>query len=138
MNDDGRRNDGRVIDIEDEPLHAPRWGWRAWAVVSLILLFLVAPRLLGIAVTSLWFDLPVYDMVSGWLSGLALIVLVVALCYAGLATAQRLTDRHSSLSQGIPNKAFAAVSWLLALWLGLLAWGVSLSRYSALWEDHTT
>jgi uncharacterized protein len=82
------------------------------------------------------FTLPVYDLLSGWLTAISVIIFLgaivsslVAIPQAGLKSGAAPTRRATS---------FAAVSWAFALVLLGLALDVYLSRYPYLWDDHQT
>jgi uncharacterized membrane protein (UPF0182 family) len=80
------------------------------------------------------FTLPVYDLLSGWLSVLAFFALVASLIYA----AATVSERESAAAGADRRTRYAAVSCALAAYLLLLAWDVFLSRYPYLWRDHQT
>jgi uncharacterized membrane protein (UPF0182 family) len=79
------------------------------------------------------FSLPVYDLISSWAIVLAFIVLCATIVFALLAAPQKLlkTARPETLRRG-----WAAISIVLAVFLGLLAWRTYLSRFPYLWQDH--
>ena len=81
------------------------------------------------------FTLPVYDLLSGWLTTLAFVVLVAAGAYA-LAT---LPDRDTQAAARAAKQArYAVTSAASACFLLALAWATFLSRYPYLWGEHQT
>ncbi|MEP6818448.1 MAG: UPF0182 family protein [bacterium] len=81
------------------------------------------------------FSLPVYDLLSGWATTLAFVILCAAIAYSLLAVPQNLLKTARKGSARMP---WAAVSLALALLLSLVAWSTYLSRFPYLWEDHQT
>jgi uncharacterized protein len=79
------------------------------------------------------FSLPVYDLLSSWLTSLAFVVLCAAVVYSLLTVPQRVVKSASARSTGT---ALSAVSIALAAFLLTLAWRTYLSRFPYLWEDH--
>lgn len=87
------------------------------------------------------FTLPVYDLLSGWLLSLSIIVLVATIVYALLAMTQEGLQEGLSASASPSNArtiSIRAVGCALAVLLLVVAWNVSLSRYPYLWDDHQT
>ena len=80
------------------------------------------------------FSLPVYDLLTGWLTGIAIVVFLVALGCSLLALPQQALKKGAS-SRGT---SFAAISWTLGLLLVAVSLNVYLSRFPYLWEDHQT
>lgn len=89
------------------------------------------------------FTLPALDAVTSWLLTLAWVVLVGAAVYAALGLLpsggglRAVGARGPSTDSGARAKAYAAVSYALALLLVALALRAYLSRYEYLFEDHT-
>ena len=79
------------------------------------------------------FSLPVYDLLSGWATTLAFVILCAAIAYSLLAVPQNLLKTARQESARMP---WAAISLALALLLSLVAWSTYLSRFPYLWEDH--
>ena len=79
------------------------------------------------------FSLPLYDLLSSWLFGVAIIILIAALAYSLLGLPQTVLKPHVRWSSGA---AFRAVCCALALVLLVLSWRTYLSRFPFLWEDH--
>ena len=81
------------------------------------------------------FSLPVYDLLSSWLTSIAAIILGAAIIYALITLPQGALKVVSKT----PRRAsLAAVSYAFALLLITLAWDTYLSRFPYLWEDHQT
>ncbi|HEX8179367.1 MAG TPA: UPF0182 family protein [Pyrinomonadaceae bacterium] len=81
------------------------------------------------------FALPVYELLSGWLTTVAFIVLVAAGVYA-LAT---LPDKGTqAATRAAQQTRYAAASIAFALLLLALAWATVLARYPYLWDEHQT
>ena len=80
------------------------------------------------------FSLPVYDLLAGWLMGVAVVIFLATLGYSLLTMSQPT----KGIAESARRTSFAAIS--LALALLLLAVGVNtyLSRFPYLWEDHQT
>ncbi|HVF66340.1 MAG TPA: UPF0182 family protein, partial [Pyrinomonadaceae bacterium] len=89
------------------------------------------------------FTLPALDAVTSWLLTLAWVVLVGAFVYSALGLLpsggglRAVDSRASATDSGARAKAYAAVSYALALLLAALALRAYLSRYEYLFEDHT-
>src|SRR2546423_7287852 len=81
------------------------------------------------------FNLPVYQLLSGWLVCLAFIILGATILLALLSLPQK---QRVAATQASRRTSVAAVSIALAVWLLLLAWRFYLSRFPYLWEDHQT
>ena len=79
------------------------------------------------------FSLPLYDLVSSWLFGIALIILVAAIAYSLLGLPQTVLKPTVRWSSGA---AFRGVCCALALFLLVLSWRTYLSRFPYLWQDH--
>ena len=82
------------------------------------------------------FSLPAYDLISSWMTTLALVILCAAIAYLLLAVPQKVLKAAARKdSTGAP---WAAVSLALAVFLAVLAWRTYLSRFPYLWQDHQT
>ncbi len=81
------------------------------------------------------FTYPVYDLLSGWLTTLAFIILVATVVYALATIAEQTTQTGADVTQ---RTRYAAISCALALFLLTLAWDVFLARYPYLWSEHQT
>jgi uncharacterized membrane protein (UPF0182 family) len=79
------------------------------------------------------FSLPLYDLLSSWLFGVAIIILIAAVAYSLLGLPQTVLKPSVRWSSGA---AFRAVCCALALVLLLLSWRTYLSRFPFLWQDH--
>jgi uncharacterized protein len=80
------------------------------------------------------FSLPIYDLLSGWLTALAVIVFLATLiCSLLVNSRDALSPTTTRSDHGIP---FAAISWALVPVLLALSFEVFLSRYPYLWKDH--
>ena len=79
------------------------------------------------------FSLPFYDVLSSWLFGVAIIILIAALAYSLLGLPQTVLKPSVRWSSGA---AFRAVCCALALVLLVLSWRTYLSRFPYLWQDH--
>ena len=79
------------------------------------------------------FSLPLYDLLSSWLLGVAVIILIAALAYSLLGLPQTVLKPSVRWSSGA---AFRAVCCALALVLLVLSWRTYLSRFPFLWQDH--
>ena len=82
------------------------------------------------------FSLPLYDLLSGWLTALCVIVFLATLiCSLLLMSQQTLTNSAGKVGQGT---SLAAVSWAAAPLLLAISLETYLSRFPYLWEDHQT
>ena len=81
------------------------------------------------------FSLPVYDLLCGWATVLAFVILCASIAYSLLAVPQNLLKTARKEPAKLP---WTAVSLALALLLSMLAWGTYLSRFPYLWDDHQT
>ena len=79
------------------------------------------------------FSLPFYDLLSSWLFGVTIIILLAALAYSMLGLPQTVLKPSVRWSSGA---AFRAVCCALALVLLVLSWRTYLSRFPYLWQDH--
>jgi uncharacterized protein len=79
------------------------------------------------------FSLPLYDLLSSWLLGVAFVILVAALAYSLLGLPQTVLKPSVRWSSGA---AFRGVCCALALFLLVVSWRTYLSRFPFLWEDH--
>jgi uncharacterized protein len=79
------------------------------------------------------FSLPFYDLISSWLFGVAVIILLAALAYSLLGLPQTVLKPSVRWSSGA---AFRGVCVALALVLLVLGWRTYLSRFPYLWDDH--
>ena len=81
------------------------------------------------------FSLPLYDLLSSWLLGVAFIILIAAIAYSLLGLPQTVLKPSIRWSSGA---AFRGVCCALALFFLVLSWRTYLSRFPFLWEDHPT
>lgn len=81
------------------------------------------------------FSLPVYDLISGWLLAIAIVVFLATLLYGFLTLTQSALKKNSAASR---RTAFSAASFSMAFLLLAFSWSVHLSRFPYLWEDHQT
>jgi uncharacterized membrane protein (UPF0182 family) len=81
------------------------------------------------------FSLPVYDAINSWLLYLSIIILVAGVAYTFLAATQEATA-VSGKAGSARKTGIAVISCALAACLLIAAWGVLLSRYPYLWDDH--
>ncbi|HEY8412560.1 MAG TPA: UPF0182 family protein, partial [Pyrinomonadaceae bacterium] len=79
------------------------------------------------------FSLPLYDLLSSWLFGVAVVILLAAVAYSLLGLPQTVLKPSVRWSSGA---AFRAVCCALALVLLVLSWRTYLSRFPFLWQDH--
>src|ERR1043165_1302404 len=79
------------------------------------------------------FSLPLYDLLSSWLFGIAIVILIAAIAYSLLGLPQTVLKPSVRWSSGA---AFRAVCCALALVLLVLSWRTYLSRFPFLWQDH--
>lgn len=88
----------------------------------------------GKAIGFYLFSLPVLQLIAGWLSMLALIILCASIVYAFLSAPQKSEVTFApGQSKG---KGYAAISVALAGLLLVLAWQVYLTRFTYLFDDH--
>ena len=80
------------------------------------------------------FSLPVYQMLSWWLTVLAFVILAAAVLHALLSLTQK--EESKAATSAIRGTSFAAISIALAGYLLLLGWRVYLARFPYLWHDH--
>lgn len=81
------------------------------------------------------FSLPLYDLISSWLSGVTFVILVAAVLYSLLGLPQTVLKPSVRWSSGA---AFRGVCCALALFLLVVSWRTYLSRFPLLWDDHAT
>lgn len=81
------------------------------------------------------FSLPVYELISSWLTTLAFVTMCAAIVFSLFSIPSTTLKNVKSFSA---RKPLAAVSIALAAFLIVLAWRVYLSRFPYLWQDHQT
>jgi uncharacterized membrane protein (UPF0182 family) len=81
------------------------------------------------------FSLPLYDLISSWLLGVAFIILFAAVAYSLLGLPQTVLKPSVRWSSGA---AFRAVCCALAFFFIVLSWRTYLARFPYLWQDHPT
>lgn len=79
------------------------------------------------------FTLPIYELISNWISSLALVTLIGAIIYTLLTFTQ--TDMKQ-IAQTVRKMRYTALSITLAVFMLTLAFGFYLDRYAFLWRDH--
>ena len=82
------------------------------------------------------FILPVYELVSGWLVALAVVLFIAVLIFVFVSLSQQSVSKAAATSAR--NTSFSAASIAGALLLLTFAWSTYLSRFPYLWEDHQT
>jgi uncharacterized membrane protein (UPF0182 family) len=83
------------------------------------------------------FTLPAYQLFSGWLTTLAVIVTAVAAFFAVVTSGTRAINRSRFRSDDRASGAWRGLSIAFAALLLALAWRVYLGRFERLFEDHT-
>ena len=79
------------------------------------------------------FTLPIYEMLSSWLTTLAFFILAAAVLYALLSAPRNST---ATAVRAARQAGYTAVSLALAFFLLMLATWSYLARFSYLWRDH--
>jgi uncharacterized membrane protein (UPF0182 family) len=110
-------------------------GWQKFALYYNQVATQAADPIFGRPLGFYLFSLPVYEMLSGWLTAMAVIVFLAALVCTLLSIPQALDKTATRTSRGV---SFAPISWSLAIVLLALALNTYLSRFPYLWEDHQT
>lgn len=111
-------------------------GWQKFALYYNQVATQTADPIFGKPLGFYLFSLPVYELLSGWVTAMAVIVLLAAIVCTLLAIPQQALDKTAMrTSKGI---SFAAISWSLAAVLLALAFNIYLSRFPYLWDDHQT
>ncbi len=82
------------------------------------------------------FSLPVYDLLSGWLTAITIVIFLAAIVSSLLASPQNALVTGKTAMRRVLS--FAAISWTFALVLLAIALDVYLSRFPYLWDDHQT
>jgi len=80
------------------------------------------------------FTLPVYDLLSGWLMGMTVVIFLATLVYSFLTISQQT----AGITAAARRTSLTPISLALALLLFALAFNTWLSRFPYLWEDHQT
>ncbi len=112
-----------------------RESWREFALYLHQPQTNLADPVFGKPLSFYLFTLPVYEVLSGWLFYLSVIILIAGIVYALLAATQEATATDGN-SERARKSAVTVVSCALAACLLIIAWNVLLSRYPYLWEDH--
>jgi uncharacterized protein len=115
-------------------------GWQSW------ILFLHGPAgasadpIFGNSVGFYLFRLPIYNELAGWLTSMAVILLIAGIAYALLsAIPSQIAAAESRKSfSGLGARGYSVVSVLLGALLLIIAWRTMLSRYDYLWTDHAS
>ena len=110
-------------------------GWQKFALYYHQSATQIADPVFNKPLSFYLFSLPAYDLLSGWLTAMAVIILVAAVVCSLLVIPQQALSKTVRISRGI---SFAAISWALAPVLLTLALNTWLSRYPYLWDDHQT
>jgi len=114
--------------------------WQSWV------LYFHGPRtaatdpIFGHPVGFYLFSLPIYELISGWLLTLSVILLIAAVVYSAAAVLpdQMVVDEKRTKVGNVASQAYSALSVFLGAFLLLLALRTFLSRYSYLSVDHSS
>ncbi len=115
-----------------------RTDWQAWVLYLHQPATGMADPIFGRTAGFYLFSLPIYELVAGWLTSLAVILLLAAVIYALIAAVpdQVVVDQKRPLFAGFGERAYTAVSVLLGVLLLIIGLRTMLSRYAYLWTDH--
>ena len=114
--------------------------WQAWVLYLHQPATAMADPIFGRFVGFYLFSLPIYELIAGWLTTLAVILLVAAVV-CSLITAvpdQIVVDEKRPIFTGFGKRSYTAVSALLGVLLLIVALRTMLSRYAFLWTDHSS
>ncbi len=111
-------------------------GWQKFALYHNQVVTQTADPIFGKPIGFYLFSLPVYELLTEWLTALAIIIFLAALVFTFLSIPQQgLTATALRNAGGV---SLRAISWALALVLITLAVDTYLSRFPYLWQDHQT
>jgi uncharacterized membrane protein (UPF0182 family) len=110
-------------------------GWQKFALYYHQTATSTADPIFGKSLGFYLFSLPVYELLSGWLTAMAVIVFLAAVICSLLVIPQQALNK---LAPRTSQRSFAAISWTLAPVLMVLALNTYLSRFPYLWNDHQT
>src|SRR5687768_269986 len=98
----------------------------------------MADPIFGRPVGFYLFSLPIYQLLTGWLMTLSVILVIASVVHAVLSSAmeQSVIDDESAAFRGFGQRSHTAVSLSLGLLLLFIAAKTMLSRYGYLWTDH--
>ena len=115
-----------------------RTDWQVWVLYLHQPATAVADPIFGRSVGFYLFSLPIYELIAGWLTSLAVILLIAAVIYALIAAVpdQVVVDQKRPFFSGFGERAYTAVSVLFGALLLIVAVRTMLSRYAYLWIDH--
>ena len=87
------------------------------------------------------FTLPIYQLITGWLMTLAIVLTLASLIYAVISAVPDqlvLVDEKRSGFKGFGDRGYSAVSMVLGVLMLVIAVDTFLSRYEYLWTDHSS
>jgi uncharacterized membrane protein (UPF0182 family) len=108
-------------------------GWQKFALYYHQTATPTADPIFGKSLAFYLFSLPVYELLSGWLTAMAVIVFLAAVICSLLAVPQQALNK---LGPRPSQRSFAAISWTMPPVLLALALSTYLSRFPYLWDDH--
>ncbi len=111
-------------------------GWQKFALYQNQVATQTADPIFGKPLGFYLFSLPVYQLLSEWLTALAVIIFLAALVTTLLSVPQQEFKKTSLRNSS--GLSFAAISWALAFVFLMLAGNTYLSRFPYLWDDHQT
>ena len=115
--------------------------WQTWVLYLHQPATAMADPIFGRSIGFYLFSLPIYELLTGWLTTLAIILLVASVVFAVIAAVPdkvSVEGEKNYFFAGFGTRAYAAVSILLGALLLILASRIWLSRYAYLWTDHAS
>src|ERR1035437_2920622 len=113
--------------------------WQAWVLYFHQPVTLTADPIFGKSVGFYLFSLPIYEIVAGWLTSIAIILFVASVVYAIAAIVPAPTATGEKIEfSGFSKKAYAVVSAVVGILFLVVAVRTMLSRYAYLWTDHSS
>lgn len=115
--------------------------WNSWVLYLDQPATAMADPIFGRSVGFYLFTLPIYDLISGWLMTLTIILVFAAVIYAVISVVpdqMAVIDERRRGFRGFGERAYAAVSVFLGALLLIIAVRTMLSRYEYLWTDHSS
>lgn len=142
--------EGRMLNFFPQTFMRPlEWGvalfWSFLAAASMNIRWMVfalyfnqpatanPDPIFGKSVGFYFFSWPLLGMIASWLSGIFVIIFLMAALYAFVAYVSRMPEARRNLAR---RTSYLMASLALSVMLLVFAWRVWLRRYSEIWHEH--